>query len=89
MLSDELKKWTRWMGAWILLVLVAGWLFSATPLLRDDTDAPWPANRSGLALRTDRGTGCQYLESGSGLTPRMDGAGRHMGCRWLVSEEVD
>lgn len=47
---------------------------------RDDTD---PAGgRSGMHLRTDALTGCQYLsEPRGGITPRVDRSGRHMGCK--------
>ena len=43
----------------------------------DDTDGA--GVRSGLGLRLDHGTGCQYLESRyGGLTPRLDNTGRHI-----------
>lgn len=33
-------------------------------------------------VRTDLETGCQYLTAfDSGITPRLDGQGRHMGCK--------
>lgn len=47
----------------------------------DSTDPP--NGRSGLILYTDHLTGCQYLArpiAGS-MTPRMDGRGRHVGCK--------
>lgn len=48
----------------------------------DDTDSRSGLGRSGMELRTDHGTGCQYLAlPGSPLAPRRDGQGRHMGCR--------
>ncbi len=48
---------------------------------RDDTDPPgW--SRSGMGLHTDERTGCQYLSRPfGGITPRLDGAGRHIGCK--------
>lgn len=47
----------------------------------DDTDAS-QLERSGVRLRTDHATGCQYLEgAGGGLTPRRDASGNHMGCK--------
>lgn len=45
---------------------------------RDSTDPP--GGRSGMTIYTDRATGCEYL-SNRGLTPRVDGKGRHLGCR--------
>ncbi|WP_025123942.1 MULTISPECIES: DUF6440 family protein [unclassified Serratia (in: enterobacteria)] len=61
----------------VLIVVIAAiilpllsWLSFKAGFLVDDTDG---IRRSGLALYTDVGTGCQYLSvSGSGITPRMD-----------------
>lgn len=48
---------------------------------RDDTD-PTGWRRSGMTLFTDNMTGCQYLgRPFGGITPRLDGAGRHVGCK--------
>lgn len=42
-----------------------------TDIGRDSTDAP--NKRSGMTIRYDAMTGCQYLESSrGGLTPRLD-----------------
>ena len=60
-----------------LLLRAAGSFFAPY----DDTDPP--GGRSGLVLYTDHLTGCQYLArpfSGA-LTPRLDGRGRHLGCK--------
>lgn len=47
----------------------------------DSTDDRARGLHSNLRLRTDHGTGCQYLESSDGaLTPRLDAAGRQV-CR--------
>ena len=44
---------------------------------RDDSDGP--NGRSGLAVRTDALTGCQYLEgSRGGVTPRLDRLGKRV-----------
>lgn len=44
----------------------------------DGTDDRETGQRSGMALRTDHGTGCQYLESAKGgITPRLDRNGKH------------
>jgi hypothetical protein len=46
---------------------------------RDDTDPP--GGRSGLIVKTDAATGCQYLNNG-GITPRIAEDGKtHYGCR--------
>lgn len=48
----------------------------------DETDNPDSYERSQLSIRTDHKTGCQYLAYRSGgLTPRLDSAGGHMGCK--------
>ena len=48
----------------------------------DHTDDRENGIRSGMNLRIDYGTGCQYLKAGffGGLTPRIDGEGNHFGC---------
>lgn len=57
----------------IALALLAG-------CARDATDPP--DGRSGMDLNTDFETGCQYLSKNhGGITPRLDGNGRHMGCK--------
>lgn len=64
---------------WVLLLLfVLSWL---QPY--DDTDDAQNKIRSGMVVKTDHRTGCQYLESGfiGGLTPRVDVSGQHIGCR--------
>lgn len=68
-------------GLWLLFVAIvlAVHLTDATPLMRDDTDDPgWFGERSRMELRIDRGTGCQYLSSGSALAPRLDANGKHI-----------
>lgn len=62
----------------LLVVLLVGALTSGSE--RDSTDPP--GGRSGMALHIDHATGCEYLsKSRGGITPRLDGQGRHMGCR--------
>jgi len=66
---------------YVLIGLGGLLLVLAFPPSRDTTDPP--EGRSGLVLFTDAETGCQYLSGGrrSGVTPRVDGAGRHVGCK--------
>ena len=57
-------------------VLLLQLVWAKLSIGRDDTDGE---SRSGLRLRTDARTGCQYLESTSGgLTPRLDRGGQHI-----------
>jgi len=57
---------------------VSVFLFSGA-YKKDDTDSN--EKRSGMALRTDNATGCQYLESQrGGITPRLSKGGIHHGC---------
>ncbi len=66
-------------GKWAIIAAlgIAAWHW-AWPPARDATDPP-SGPRSGMQLRTDSGTGCQYLETkGGALTPRMDRAGRQV-----------
>ena len=65
--------WMLFIG--YLLIAAIGWFTTD----KDDTDGP---KRSNMVLRTDYGTGCQYLESHTGvLTPRMSADGKHTGCK--------
>ena len=60
---------------WALLMLSD---FSGASFGPDDTDAGW-LDRSGVALITDHGTGCEYLKPKTGnLHPRLDQAGNHI-----------
>jgi hypothetical protein len=69
----QIKKDLIGLCVFILLLKLA---WAVLPIGRDDTDGD---ARSGLKLRTDARTGCQYLESrGGGLTPRLDRNGRHV-----------
>jgi hypothetical protein len=75
----EAKEFTIWMVGWFVVCSFAGMFINALITSVDDTDAG-RFERSGLKLRTDYGTGCQYLEAhGGGLTPRMSGE-KHVGC---------
>lgn len=73
--TDRLARIIRHCMVMVGLLLIVWWLF---PIGRDSTD---PADgRSGMALLTDAGTGCQYLKAG-GITPRLDANGHQMGCK--------
>ena len=79
---EDLKRYTRWLGGWVLVVCFLLALYSQSPIGRDDSDPGNWGNRSGLTPRTDSRTGCQYLEAtNGGLTPRLDRNGRQIGCQ--------
>jgi hypothetical protein len=62
--------------AWMAVKEIDAVLFAQWGFGRDATDG---TERSGLALRTDAGTGCQYLLSPwGGVTPRLDNTGGHI-----------
>jgi len=65
-------------AAWLAVGAVVWWVSTSQPY--DNTDPP--GARSGMGLRTDNLTGCQYLTNPSGgIVARVDGRGRHVGCR--------
>lgn len=80
---ETLKNWTGWMAKWIAIAIVVSWAIGQTPYGRDDSDSgSWGSGRSGMEPMTDALTGCQYLRvPGGGITPRLDGQGRQIGCR--------
>ncbi len=62
------------------LILIL-WLVNISPFFRDDSDLQgWGAPRSGMDIKVDHLTGCQYFSSGRGLVPRITADGKHMGC---------
>lgn len=80
--AEELKKYTRWFGGWLLVTYLVLALINKSPLGRDDSDPSEWGMRSGVKPRIDSLTGCQYLEAQSGgITPRLDKSGAHVGCR--------
>ena len=83
MTLDSLKKFTKWLGLWVVIFYLITTAISQTSLGKDDTDKPgWFTKRSGVELVTDELTGCQYLSAkNGGITPRLDLTGRHIGCK--------
>jgi hypothetical protein len=65
---------------WLLVLIVVGVLSVAlAPYASTDATDRDARHRSSFTLRTDYGSGCQYLESDKGfLTPRMGGDGRQI-----------
>ena len=80
------------LGVIVCLSLLLVWTYCVTQALiawgwsdgaYDDTDHP-SGERSNMALRTDHGTGCQYLETlWGGITPRLNSDGKQ------ICEETD
>jgi hypothetical protein len=81
-MSRALKAWSIWLAGWILVGAVVAAIVSLTPLGRDNSDqGEWGA-RSGLIIKTDALTGCEYLATTSGgLSPRLTQHGYQVGCR--------
>lgn len=64
----------------ISFVLMYGLSYIFTPY---DTTDPVEGGRSGLSVKTDHLTKCQYLvNSSGGMTARIDLDGQHMGCNF-------
>ncbi len=63
---------------WKLFIPVLILLAGCIPLPPDDSDTSY-AQRSGMWVRRDALTGCQYLEGArGGITPRLDADGKHI-----------
>lgn len=79
----ELRRFVMWLLALVFLAMMLSFMASSTPVGRDDSDMPgWGGGRSGVRVRIDHATGCEYLEATSGgLVPRWDGKGAQRGCR--------
>lgn len=70
-----MKTFLKWALIALVVVVLVGY---CTP--KDNTDPP--DGRSGMGLRVDHATGCQYLTSASlvgesGITPRLRADGTH------------
>lgn len=75
--KEGIKGALVWLGSWwfvsIMLVAASGVAINHYSS-RDSSDTA--EERSGLNVRTDALTGCQYLETAHGaITPRMDRTG--------------
>lgn len=78
-LLDSLKAYTVWIVKGAFLAAIIGFGLSSWLSPYDDTDPE--GSRSGLVLRTDHLTGCQYLTTTQGgITPRLDRNNNHVGC---------
>lgn len=71
----------RNIGELLFIFIIINLLYMASTYNRDDSNQQgWFSKRSGMAVRTDTLTGCQYLVD-DGITPRLDKNGKHIGCR--------
>ena len=62
-----------------VIVVVVMYLGGSIFQSYDDTDDAANGERSGVALITDHGTGCEYLQSSQGhLTPRLNSDGNQI-----------
>jgi hypothetical protein len=78
MMSGAIEQVGKVLFLAIIFIVVAGTILRVFGIpARDSTDSP--TERSGFKLRTDYGTGCQYLESRDGfLSPRLDKTGKQV-----------
>jgi len=68
-------------GELCFIFVVLMFLYGISTIGKDDSDPPgWFTRRSGVIVRTDNLTGCQYLVD-HGITPRLDKNGKQVGCR--------
>ena len=79
--SMEIRRMQRVYGVAgsIGAAIILAWMvmaFASWMAPYDDTDPP--GGRSGMALLTDHGTGCQYLYRSGAITPRMDATGKQI-----------
>jgi len=73
------KKWYSELGWLVFVFYITFFIFIRDT---DDTDKNWHT-RSGMNLRIDYGTGCQYLSEpsifgSSKLIKRVDSSGKHI-----------
>lgn len=86
MTLKESKEFANWLAFKLVMFYVLGsiimYLINKTDYGRDDSDLENGA-RSGLQIRTDHLTNCQYFETREGgITPRLDKDGNHVGCEY-------
>jgi hypothetical protein len=62
-------------GGLLLLGILLSLAANYAGLIPTDATDKGRNTRSGLSLKTDYGTGCQYLVAGDAMTPRLDSQG--------------
>lgn len=75
--ADNLAEGLGSVAGWVLMIVIVvlmlhWWL----PAPRDDTDPP--NGHSGLILKIDARTGCQYVGGLFDMTPRLDRQGKQI-----------
>lgn len=65
----------KWAFKAFLIAVTVSWMVEW--MSSDDSDGPWP-HHSGLTVMKDAKTGCEYLSTPQGVTPRLDRDGRPM-----------
>jgi len=74
---EAYKQFRKDIALGVLLVLISQGICSLFDIGKNDSDSA--EKRSGMSVRTDYKTGCQYLESSKGeLTPRLKKDGTHL-----------
>lgn len=69
----------RFILPYFISFLIIFSITSGYKIITNDKDSTDPPNgRSGMVIKIDNLTGCQYLESYQGLTPRMDPDGKQI-----------
>ena len=69
-----LKLFFNWIMLWLLIAIAFQWLYSISPIGRDDSDEQgWFGKRSGVSIVVDKKTGIEYLKTDTGgITPRLN-----------------
>lgn len=81
------RDWRKYTGIVVITLFWIGVLSVLSGAIKcarayDNTDNEETGERSGMELCIDHLTGCHYLcKPFGGITPRLDGDGKHVGCR--------
>ncbi|VAW48109.1 hypothetical protein MNBD_GAMMA04-841 [hydrothermal vent metagenome] len=78
-IKDGIERFCEPFWKMIIGIIILGCIVQFLPLFKDNTDPPF--GRSGMSILTDNLTGCEYLESRRGLTPRIGADNNQLGCR--------
>ncbi len=69
-ISNGIDKFMKPFYVIVVMMFVVGTVVNFLPFWKDSTDPSF--GRSGMEIKTDHLTGCQYLATRGGLTPRVD-----------------
>jgi len=74
---EAYKQFRKDIACGVILLIILQGAYSFFDIGKDDSDSA--EERSGMIVRTDYKTGCQYFESSKGeLTPRLQKDGTHL-----------